>query len=193
MEDRNEAAADPGGAFHSGRLAAFVVPLLLGLVLFGGIAIRDYVEIYPISNWAMFSRVPSNFTMYTLLLHEVNGKPLNPPQVVTSVNTFEKNFAKGSTFRLMGKFGGAVNRASRGAPGAYEAMLEVRPALEALFGRHKVKYELIHLMGNPLKLHRGEAAREEMSFGTFVSGTPVAEQDMKQHASITRPPKAYAL
>ena len=193
METQDESTTEHGVEYHSGRLAAFIVPLLLALVLFGGIAIRNYGEIYPISNWAMFSRVPSNYTMYTLLVHEVDGKPVQPPQLVTNLKPFEKNFATGATFRLMIKFGGAINRSSRSVDGAYESYLKVRPALEGLFGRHKVKYEVVHFRGNPLELYRGNAPKEEMSFGTFVTNEPVAEVEMKKHAGIVRPPKAYAL
>jgi hypothetical protein len=179
--------------YHSGSASAYFVPLLIAVVLFGGIAIRNYGEIYPISNWAMFSRVPSSYTMYTLLVHKVDGKPVDPPQLVTNLPLFEKKFATGATFRLMIKFGGTVIHSYKGEDGAYQNFLKVRPALEGLFGRHVVEYELIHFICNPLELHHGKAPREELSFGRFVTGEPVAEEDMKKHGPEHRVPKAYTL
>lgn len=164
------------GQPHSGRISATVVPLLLAIVLFGGIGGRFSEEIYPIANWGMFSQTPSRSTVYTLAIHSLNGKPLAPPPLLRDVPELQAAFKTAKeTYRIRAAWTAMESKSP-------EKIAAERRNLEALFGKNKVTYELLRAECDPIAYLREGRTLSESTFGVFESGKPLDEQDLNARA-----------
>lgn len=152
---------------HSGRLSASLVPLLLAVVFFGGVGGRFSDEIYPIANWGMFSQTPSRSTVYTLVVHQLDGKPLVPPRLLMEVPELQAAFKSAKEAWRIRAVWNAMDARSEGKVAAE------RRNLEALFGKRKVIYELVRVECDPVAYLRDGKTIRETTYGLFESGKPL--------------------
>lgn len=177
----HEAAPEPEQGIHSRRLAAYVVPLLLSMVLMWGIAAKRFGEVYPFADWGMFSSVPSRVTYYTLLVHEVEGRPLDAPELVIHLPEFQANFRSAAGFRTMVDFCRAAEKASKD-PKSISNFAKARSKAEAMLSGKKVTYELVEIFCNPRDFYRDGIATGGRSYGLFRTGEAIPAAQMPEHA-----------
>lgn len=154
-------------AAHSGRRSALVVPLVLVLVLGVGLASRGQPEVYPLAQWAMFSRVPATLDLWTLRIHAVDGRPLGGAPLVRDVPALADAFAGGTAHRQVDRYGRALLAVQGGAEGRREELRRTRRQVERRFGSHDVEYAVVNVRGNPLDLLEGAPPQRELDLGTF--------------------------
>lgn len=171
--------------FHSRRLSAVVVPLLLLALFGGGVASCNYGEIYPFAAWTMYSRTPAKIDYYTLMVHEIDGKALSPPELIVHTQEFRKDFFSASAYARLKSFFAALDQATSGKPGGYESFLETQTAVENILRGHDVIYEPLDIRCNPLHFYRDGIAAGASSFGRFQTGETVPREDMYLHAKTS--------
>ena len=184
MDTQNLANACPGtGALQSGRMSAAVVPAVLAIVFLGGIAGRYYPEIYPIANWGMFSQTPHRGTAYTLLIHELNGRPIAPPRLLRDVPELRPAFIPAKALWQIEHVFKALESHS------HAKLVTERAKLEPLFGKNRVAYEPMRLTCDLLEYHRAGKADSETSFGILKSGVELSEAELKTRTATKRGPR----
>lgn len=179
------------GSFHAGRASSYVVPILFCIVIAGGVAIRFQGEIFPIANWGMFSQVPSKGIYYSLLVHEVDGKPLQALRLVTDLPEFQAAFDTRAAIALIKQFCQALDEANAAGPEGYKKLTTLRVKVEALFGRREATYEPVQFVCDPLEFCNRGTTEKEATYGRFTTGAPLSEAQVREHTKEYRAPGHY--
>lgn len=145
-----------------------VVPVVLALVLGVGLGTRGQDEVYPLAQWAMFSRVPATLDLWTLRIHAVDGDAVEGAPLVRDVPMFADAFAGGAPYRSVDRYGRALLAVQNGHDRGDE-LARNRRLVERLFGRHEVEYAVVNVRGNPLALLDGGAPDRELDLGTYTT------------------------
>lgn len=170
-----------GNHFHSGRVSALVVPALVAVVFLAGVSTRGRAEVYPFASWAMFSNTPYRIDYYTMLVHELDGKAVSPPELVFHLPVFGEKLRNSNSYWRMKEYCDAVSWASRGGADSEQNYLKKRAAAEALLGKHQVKYELLRINCNPLYFYRDGQPNYAMDYGVFETGRPVSMEALRDY------------
>lgn len=155
-------------ATHSRRPSAVVVPVVVALVLAVGLGTRGQSEIYPLAQWAMFSRVPATLDIWTLRIHSVDGTDLEGAPLVRDVPQLADGFASGTAYRQVDRYGRALLAVQNGHDRGDE-VARLRRQVERRFGGHEVEYAVVNLRGDPLDLLAGGEPDREIDLGTYTS------------------------
>ncbi len=144
--------------------------LIVVLYFFLGAASQKLVpgvdEIFPFSGWSLFSKVPSQERTYSIVIHQHDGQPLDPPvaflQAPGSIVTGNRYIAR----KLIQSLGRAHDR------GEAEKVEHFRELLEPNYLRGEVRYELLFERYRPLEKWKSGASLEQRSLARFATGEP---------------------
>lgn len=145
--------------FISWFLTAYFTGGLLTLLL-------PKAEVFPVYSWFLFALVPQSGSQYGLLLHEVNGRPIEPPHLYQEAEDGIPSPHSVTVFKLTQQLGTAVERNS-------PEKKRCRELLEKNWLPPQTQYELVKLNADPIA--RWKTGRyditQSLGFYTNLSGS----------------------
>jgi hypothetical protein len=142
--------------------------LLLVIYFFAGSASQKLVpgvdEIIPFYGWSLFSKVPNEDSRYAILIHQHDGRAIEPPTTFLSAPEAMVVGNRYTGRKLVQRLGRAHDRRD------FARVEELRALLQATHLRGRVRYELIFERYDPLRKWRAGETLERRSLARFESG-----------------------
>ncbi len=141
-------------------LAAYFAGGLLTLLRTG----RDMNEreVYPVFSWFLFALVRQPEAQYGLLLHEVNGRSVEPPCLYQDAEGRISQPHNVIVFQLTQKFGAAVERHE-------PEQQKYRELLEKNWLPSRKRYELVKVNADPVARWKNGSYAVTQRLNTFTS------------------------
>jgi hypothetical protein len=146
--------------FISVFLAAYFAGGLLTLM-------RPDMEVFPVYSWFLFALVPQSGPQYGLLLHEVNGRSIEPPRLYQEAADWVPASHSVTVFKLTQELGVA---AERNLP----EQSRYRELLEKNWLPPQTRYELVKLNADPVARWKTGQYEITQRFGMFTSQNEVS-------------------
>lgn len=122
MAENNGTSRSDGGT--PATRTAIPVFLLLSLVF--GLADRFVPEIFPFASWSMFSNVPSEMRLYTLVLHGSADESLDPPVTMNMARHLLRRQPDAISVKMLWNWGRAVEGGRANDAAAQRRLVEAR-------------------------------------------------------------------
>lgn len=141
--------------FISWFLAAYFAGGLLTLL-------HPEMEVFPVYSWFLFALVPQSGPQFGLLLHQVDGRQVEPPRLYQDTGDLISTAHSVTVFKLTQELGSAMEKNSADKT-------RYRELLEKNWLPPKSNYELVKLNADPVS--RWETGKYEITqrLGTFTS------------------------
>ena len=117
-------------------------------------------EVYPFFSWFLFPSVPYIQTEFVILIHEFNGKTIEPPRFSTEIKGV-LSFHGAGYYKITQELG-------RGILNENEDKIEnLREQFEKLFLSHPVLYEVVQITFDPIERWKTEKILHKKSISMF--------------------------
>jgi hypothetical protein len=120
------------------------IALFLTLYFAGGILtlLHPAQEVFPVYSWFLFALVPQTEPDYALLLHEVNGRPAEPPRLYQEASDLVNSPHSITVYELTQQMGKALKRG--------ENESSYRELLERNWLPPRTSYDLVKIYADPI-------------------------------------------
>src|SRR5579859_7089781 len=121
------------------------IALFLAAYFAGGILtlLHPEQEVFPVYSWFLFALVPPSLPQYGLLLHEVNGRVVEPARLSQEADGFVATPHSVTAYKLAQQLGFAIERHPLEAE-SYRAVLEENWLPPA------TRYEVVRIKADPI-------------------------------------------
>ncbi|HWF17705.1 MAG TPA: hypothetical protein VG754_00470 [Verrucomicrobiae bacterium] len=144
-------------------LAAYFAGGLLTLM-------RPEMEVFPVYSWFLFALVPQSGPQYGLLLHNVNGRSIEPPRLYQEAGDWISTSHSVTAFKLTQELGAAVEK-------NLPEKLRDRELLEKNWLPPRTSYELIKLNADPITRWKTGKYEITQTLGTFANADGESEKN----------------
>ena len=149
--------------------------LLIPLIMLGYLAVAfqappaGFTETFPFFNWRLFPSAPPGLASRPeILVHSIDGKTLEPPELFYSLGDHFRSAARGDV--LVSKTTVQLARAiARGNPSDIDSLIRVLE--ETYFSEaREMKYSLVQVSYDPIERYRTGEIRTMREIAAFAKG-----------------------
>lgn len=142
------------------RIAQRWVTLFLAAYFVGGLLtlLHPCEEVFPVYSWFLFALVPQHQTLYAVVLHEAEGRPLSQPRAYPEAIGIVRDPHNVVAYQLIQQLGTAVEKQDTAQ------VVKLRHLLETNYLPARSRYEVAKISYEPLRRWRtGEQRTEQLA------------------------------